>query len=238
MVLFRWVRQIYPMKVLNQPELESLVDWISSQIHGAQLQEVFATDTGLVLGLYLQKSYSLLIDLRNSAPFIGLFSPEKCPWTKSKTTKPVGLFLNSHGKNLYLTELKVRSELGRVVGISFQNTQKKCELEFSAIPRRANLLCKSEGKAISWAPWKELDQNSESRSEDFEEVRSVQELMRQWQESLSKKDKVANKGISTEQLRKDLQKKQKARVEILKTIEANIKDSKIMYELGEELKQK
>lgn len=239
MVLFVRVRQIQQMKVLNQPELESLVDWISSQIQGAQFQEVFATETGLVLGLYLQKSYSLLIDLQNSAPFIGLFPSEKCPWAKSRITKPMGLFLNSHGKNLYLTEMKVRSELGRVVDISFQNTQKKCELEFSAIPRRANLRCKSEGKALSWAPWKELDQNLESRSEDFQEVRSVPELLRQWQESLNKKDvKVANKGISLERFQKDLQKKQKARMEIIKTIEMNAKDSEIMYMLGEELKQK
>lgn len=227
------------MKPLNQYELENIVSWIFPQIEGAQLQEVFATGRGLVLCLYMQKSFSLLIDLQTSAPFLGLFTAENCPWHKSKQTKPVGLFLNSHAKNLFLTKMSVESELGRVIQISLQNKHKVCELKIHAVPRLANLKVSAEGKAISWQPWKELDQNSDRLQMDIQEARSVSELMREWQQSLN--EKPSKKNASTNplvQLQKDLQKKIKARAEIVKTIEMNTKESENLYLLGEEFKQK
>ncbi len=239
MVLWILVRQIGSMKSLHLSELEKLTSWIFSRIEGAQLQEVFAHERGLILGLYQKETSWLILDLSPTAPFLAWIPSEKSPWPKTKLTKPTGLFLNSHAKNLYLTDISIKSGLGRAVQIVFQNKTQSCEIELQLIPRRPNLKVSAEAKTVTWSPWKELDQTKDLSSEVSAEGREPELLIQEWLQSLKSpahRAPVHSFGIET--LQKDLRKKTKAIDAIETTIKKNQKDSEVLYRLGEELKHK
>lgn len=227
------------MKSLHQLELEKWIEWLRPRIIGSQLQEVYAHDQGIVLGLYRQHSFWLILDLIPAAPFLAWIDSEKSPWPKTKLTKPVGLFLNSHGKNLFLESIVVDSEQGRVVRMLFQNKTQICEIEMQLVPKRPNVKVMAQGKSISWQAWKELKHQPDSAGELRDEPRSPEALLQEWlqNQKLSRSRPMA-KSSGIEILRKDLQKKLKATGAIQETILKNQADSEILYRLGEDLKQK
>ena len=104
------------MKTPSFLELQSLVEYLSEELEGSQLQEVQSTEEGLVLAFYRfdknpRMSY-LVFDLDRAFPFVGFFFEN--PWAKQKKTKPVALFLNAHAKNLLFNTISVSEALGRV----------------------------------------------------------------------------------------------------------------------------
>ena len=238
-VLSILVRQIEGMKSINQVELEKLIEWIAPRVDGAQLQEVYSHERGLVLGLYLQKTFWLILDLENQRPFIALIQSEKSSWLKTKITRPAGLFLNSHGKNLYLCKIAVRPEFGRAVEISFQNKNKSCDLEMHLVPRRSNLRISAEGKTISWLPWKALEAKYDMDEGDMKGLRGPETLLQEWFDAEQKPNVNMKRGTHPlEGIKKDLKKKLKATQEISNKILQNEDEAKKLYLLGEELKMK
>lgn len=224
---------------MSQVELERLIEWLSPQLINAQLQEVYAHERGLVLGMYSSLSFWLILDLQTQNPFIAYVTSEKSPWPKTKLARPASLFLNSHAKNLYLAEISVRTELGRVVVISFQNKVKSCDVEMQLVPRRANLKVSSEGKSISWLPWKDLDQQTDESPAEEKDFRGPDQLLQEWFHSQRKPEtKSTPIGREVEGLKKDLRKKAKATEEIENKIVKNQSDSTTLYRLGEELKSR
>lgn len=222
---------------LNQNELEQIVDCLREDLVGAQLQEVKSYEQGLALSFYQRKNFWLVIDMQKSAPFIGVFE-EQNPWLIKNKTKPVSLFINSHAKNLSVLKIEVLEQFGRVVLMELGSKIKKCELEFHLIPQRANLLVRSEGKKISWNPVFELTSQS---PQNFEEVRSLPQLRREWLEQFafsrsSTKSTTKNKENPFQQLEKSVQKKLKALTEIEKKRQEHLEQSQLFFALGEELK--
>ncbi len=169
------------MKTPRFLEIQSLVEYLSYELQGAQLQEVLSTEEGLVLSFYRFKqeprmSY-LVFDLDQHYPFLGFFYDN--PWSSQKKTKPVSLFLKAHAKNYHFQSIEIVEELGRVVRLSLENN---CIVEFRLIPKQANLIVRKDNKSISWYQVKELAQNDPKyvQNNDDEEIRSISFMMSQW----------------------------------------------------------
>lgn len=153
------------MKPLNAAELANYIEWINPQVTGAQLQDVYTDGEVLLLEMYgrgespseAQKGSTLflLIDLRPAQPYLVFLAGKKVSLGK-KNPKPVALFLASHGENLFLDEIEIFPEKGRVLGVTFRNQSRKCELEIVLIPHAVNVTVKAAGKTISWNKPKEI----------------------------------------------------------------------------------
>ncbi|MFZ3229781.1 MAG: hypothetical protein WA160_06225 [Pseudobdellovibrio sp.] len=175
------------MKTPSFIEFQTLVESISDDLVGSQLQEVQSTDDGLVLVFYRFQKHPkmayLVFDLDNPFPFMGLFYEN--PWVNLKKVKPVGLFLNSHVKNLILNNVQLLGQYGRVVQLIFGQNENQAQVEFRMIPKQTNLIVTKDKKSISWYPKKELTEHvqakivqSDNTSED--EVRSIPFILNSW----------------------------------------------------------
>ena len=234
---------------MNQFEIEEMANWILETLEGAQLQEVNSHERGLSIGLYSKGEYSkgqyskgvswwMILDLNNPQPFWGIYKAD-CPWIKSKKTKPVGLFLNSHAENLYLSEVSVLKDYGRVVRIVFSNPIQRCELELRLIPKRVNLIVKSDKKKISWAPILDLEKQPQGLDPQAE-VRGIPTLLSSWktEQSGGVKNKKTDGSGPLKQFVKDISKKKKAVENMQSTLLEQGSLVITYFELGEHLKIK
>ncbi len=154
------------MKALSGIDLKQIVNWIKIQLDYSQLQDIRIYQDIILFEFYSQNEFNfgsnfLLIDLNNKEPQIFLNLPNKNlkeikKLQQLKQSKPIGLFLNSHAKNLRLTDMNMPFENNRNFFIKLENNQKECELEISLIPGYSNLTVTSLGKKISWSKPKEL----------------------------------------------------------------------------------
>lgn len=139
------------MKSLNFTEFNSYTQWAESILMGAQLQNVWTHDWGLVLEFYKYRSLFLVIDLKlRPSVFILIQSENIKNSLVSKKTKPVGLFLNSHGKNLRVESFKSIPEYGRVARLKLVGKDQFCLIEIQMIPNLSNILISTDSKKISW----------------------------------------------------------------------------------------
>lgn len=168
------------MKTPSFLELKSLVEYLSEELCGSQLQEVMSTEEGIVLAFYRfeknpRMSY-LVFDLDKPYPFVGFFFEN--PWSQHKKIKPTALFLNAHAKNHHFKSIEVSEDLGRVV---FLQLGEDCRIEFRLIPKQTNLIVHHQKKTISWYPVKELPLNDKRYTQDAEEeIRSIGFMMSLW----------------------------------------------------------
>lgn len=219
-------------------ELKTLVEFLNEELVGSQLQEVQTTEDGVICTLYrFQKTprlQFLVFDLDKPFPFLGLF--DEHPWPGKKKSKPTGLFLNAHAKNLFLQKVELIEKWGRVVEFHFGKEQDLVRVQFRLIPRQTNLLveakdAKNKIKSISWYPVNELlEGDFQSAGNSDEDQRSIPFLMKQWfdRRSLmsrnSKSKDVAASSLSPyakwqKQKEKDIQKKTNALDGIQKQID-------------------
>ena len=135
------------MKTPSFLELQSLVEYLSEELEGSQLQEVQSTEEGIVLAFYRfeknpRMSY-LVFDLDRVFPFVGFFFEN--PWAKLKKTKPVSLFLSAHARNLHFTAIEVSEDLGRVILLKLGEN---CQIESRLIPKQPNFIVLCGKKSI------------------------------------------------------------------------------------------
>lgn len=208
------------MKALTQQELQHFVSYFAPILDGAQLQEILVNDRGLALGFQGERRYWVLLDLIPNTPMMLLFE-DQCPFKKGPKSKPLSLFLSSHGKNLYLTEFKVLEEYGRVVRMVLKNSQAECELEIRLIPKQCNVLVKAQGKQISWE--KPLELSAAPPVENPPVPRTLEEIHEEWlaMQNSSQKSSLDPVAQWEKQKTKDLEKKRKALNEIQKQIESD-----------------
>ncbi|MFS4460910.1 DUF814 domain-containing protein [Bdellovibrio sp. HCB2-146] len=221
------------MKALTQQELRNFVLEMAPILKGAQLQEIVANDRGLALSFQAGATYWLVLDLVPNSPMMLLFE-KHCPFKKSPKTKPVALFLNSHARNLYLQDLVIEEKWGRVVKLAFKNTQKECEVEVHLIPKQSNLIVRTEGKQIAWE--KPLELREAPVVENPPEPRSFEAIHNEWlaQQQGAQKPSLDPQAQWEKQRQKDIEKKQKALVDIEKQLEAE--KEKLWIEAGQYLK--
>lgn len=209
------------MKSLTQLELDNFVSDFAVRLKGAQLQEVITNDRGLALGFQGAGRYWLVLDLVPNTPMLLLFD-DYCPFRKSAKPKPLGLFLNSHGRNLIFSEMVVLSQFGRVVCLKLANSIQECELEIHLIPKQCNLLVRANGKQISWE--KPLELGPVPQVEDPPAPRSVTQIHEEWlalQKSAQGRPALDPQAQWEKQKSKDLEKKKKALLEIQKQIDSD-----------------
>jgi predicted ribosome quality control (RQC) complex YloA/Tae2 family protein len=222
------------MKAMTLTELQTLVAELMDRLHGAQLQDILSNDRGLALGFRQpQHQYWLVLDLNPAVPFCLLFE-DSCPFKKSTTTKPVALFLNSHGKNLSFRRAWLEQNYGRILKVELANSEKSCVIEAHLIPRQANLLVEAEGKHIAWSKPKEL--HAQEGPGELPEPRSLPEIHEEWLANLrgDVRPSIDPKMQWEKKRQKDLEKKRKALGEIEKLLSED--PAAKLYELGRWLK--
>jgi len=229
-------------------EFQTIIQFLHDELEGSQLQEVYSTEDGLVFGFYRfvkqPKTVWLVIDLDQMFPFLGMYDVN--PWPKTKKTKPLALFLNSHFKNTHLKRINVMENYGRVAVFDFSLPQRELKLELILIPKQPNLIAFADRKNVSWEKPRDLIEINVENQKDYVDLenRSVPFMMRQWLERRSKVHIVKSSDVRSEQkspydkwvlLRsKDLAKKQKALAQIQ---QQNIEHQKAPWsEIGEFLK--
>lgn len=188
------------MKTPSFNELKVLVELLNEEFNQSQLQEVQVTDEGIVLTCYryhLEPRLKYLVfDLDNLFPFVGYY--DLAPWGKQKKSKPVGLFLIAHAKNLYFKKIEIIEKWGRVLFIELSQGDQSCSIEFRMIPKNANFIVKVQDlrwkfKSISWNPVLDLKVLNESDHINFDnqvdssesEGRSIPFILKQWFERRS-----------------------------------------------------
>lgn len=226
------------MKSFSYAELVHFSEHLNSELTGSQLQEVWTYDQGLVMQFYSRQELFLWIHCFNPMPMMGLLKSRPA-WHKKQ--KPLGLFLNSHAKNLRWLNSFVRIEKGRVVEVQLSSPQKSCELEIQLIPRAMNILVQSEGKKISWNKPRELPQSdnlenvqeSKQKKENFDSQTDWFQISEAFYQATIEKKEVVSK-VSKDPRIRALEKKQKA----LSEMQSIDFDEKILrwIELGEALK--
>ena len=196
------------MKPLNARELKEAVAWMQPQILGAQLQGVSSDGEAVYLELFGKGEVGLIIDLRPGHPFFVLLREDHWPNFK-KQAKPVSLFLNSHGKNLFLESVEVDPEKGRVVHLHFRNRNQECDVEVVLIPRMSNLIVRAGGKSVAWNKPREISGGTEaefdSRIEDWNDWGRA---YLQWRFARQENNPPIKKALS--QLERDIAKKKSA----------------------------
>ena len=226
------------MKTPSFLELKTLVEYLLEELATSQLQEVHATEDGVVLAFYrfhLEPRLKYLVfDLDKPFPFVGIF--DQAPWAKQKKSKPVGLFLNAHAKNLIVEKIDLLERFGRVLLIQLGKDQVRTQLEFRLIPKHANLIIeaisgKAKPKGISWYPVEDLAEADSAMTLTSEpDQRSIPFMMKQWFERRSQysrvadSSKLANACLSPfekwkKQKEKDIQKKTNALTAIQKQVD-------------------
>lgn len=234
-------------------ELKTLVEILSEEFIGAQLQEVNATEDGIVLTMYRfqqsPRTKFLVFDLDKPFPFLGFF--EQHPWPGRKKSKPSGLFLNAHAKNFFLQKIEIVERLGRVVEFVFVKDSAQTRVQFRVIPKQANLVVESKDekvktKTISWYPVQELTESDHHTTGGAEEdQRSIPFMMKQWFErrSLMSRNARTQQGAASslspyekwqKQKEKDVVKKTNALIGIQKQIDLYY--SEPWSQVGEHLK--
>lgn len=225
------------MKTYHQIELEHFVQYADEELRNAQLQDILSYEKALALQLYLrgQGEKWLIFDLNNNAPMMLLF--DENPFRFPKVKKPLGLFLHSHAKNLFLQKIEHRAEWGRVVELFFSGGDKQCSIEVQLIPKAANLIVKTKEKKsekkISWSKPKAL---VAVETPDAEEVRSIGLIHKEWLAGIAK-PKVGSSDPALQirkKIEKELEKKKKALAEIQKGLDAN--EAQDWIEIGQSLK--
>ena len=219
---------------MNSPsfnEFQTIIEYLSEELVGAQLQEVQSTSDGLVLGFYryqVQHDHSpktvwLVLDLDKIFPFIGLFDHN--PWPKIKKTTPAGLFMNSNFKNHHLEKVAVVPNYGRVAEFRFKSPDMNLKMELRLIPKQANLVLTTDKKTISWDKVKELSEVDTRLESEYldKEQRSVHFIFKQWlnRRSKIKVDSAMDEKNSTNpynqwvtKQKKEITKKEKALLQI------------------------
>ncbi|MGZ3793809.1 MAG: DUF814 domain-containing protein [Bdellovibrio sp.] len=222
------------MKALTQQELHNFVSYFGPILEGSQLQDVVVNDRGLALGFHKDLHYWLILDLMPNAPMM-LFFEEECPFKKGAKSKPVSLFLNSHGRNLYVVSMNVMEEFGRVVSLFLKNTQIQCEIEIRLIPKQSNVIVKAQGKQVAWD--RPLALSPPPIIENPPVPRSLEEIHTEWlKEQSSAKNPSSLDPVAQwqKQKTKDLEKKKKALGEIEKQIHSEAQE--LWVEAGQFLK--
>lgn len=221
------------MKAMSFLELKTLVIDLQSKLEGAQLQDVISNDRGLALGFRQQIHWWLIVDLNPANPFCLVFA-NHCPWKKAAKPKPLALFLNSHGKNLYFQKVFLEEQYGRVLKIELGNSEKHCTLEVQLIPKQANLLVQSEGKHIAWEKPRTLQ--PQAGPAQGPAPRALAEIHREWLAELQsgRRPSIDPQEQWEKKRQKDLEKKRKALNEIQQVLAESVSEK--WYELGNYLK--
>lgn len=215
-------------KSLNVLQLQKWIDLLRDSLAGAQLQQVWSFNEGLVLKIYLRAEYYLVLDLKVSQPAILLLQQEP-PFKKE--AKPVALFLNSHAKNLRLTQIELQQEYGRVVKLQWSGGPKTVSMQAVLIPRQANLHVEAEGKKISFYKPQVLSPTTgklEGLSEEF----TPEVFLNEWGAARFEQKASKSKGSD---LGKQIEKKQQALAKM--QADAGREDSQLLRSFAQSLQE-
>lgn len=221
------------MKPYTLPELRTFVATELGRLKGAQLQEILTNDRGFALAFWKSGTHWLIVDLLPNSPLALVFDDD-CPFRKGARGKPMGLFLNSHGRNKIFREAVLHEEQGRVVVLHLSSSEGDCEIELQLIPKKANAVVRAGGKQIFWEKPKELAPTP--ILDHWPAERSMNEIREGWQ--LEQKGGAPSKldpAVQWEKQRqRDLEKKRKALDEIERQLAKN--EAALWAQRGEDLK--
>ncbi len=198
--------------ILNFQDLQELIPQLAEKLVGAQLQDVYAWDKGIVLGHYKTDLMYLVLDFSKARPFFYWFE-NNCPVRKIVKSKPLALFLNSNAANKRVVSIELMSELGRAFKIIWGTDEKVCELEVHLIPHQVNAIARTKEKKISWEIVRDLKKQKDNVFSQDLGALQIADLL-ELKDHFSKPIVASQKQSSAEDLEKTLAKKQRAIVQI------------------------
>ncbi len=216
------------MKSLSVQDLDRLAESLQPLV-GSRFQEVYSSETDLVLGFYSHGQMQWLwIDLNPRAPL--LVPLERLPMKPKKQT-PTLLFLKANALDLRLESISRPPDLGRVLQFELLAKEgKTVKIELRLFPHGQNCIVSTGAKKISWHKPKDLVSSEELTEKSFPQTDFV--LWREaWlQARFGKRSKGAdpksiesalekNAAIEKIAIEKQLKKTQKAFDQLKKTIE-------------------
>ncbi len=122
--------------------LRSICDHINQSWRSSQVQKIWTTDQALVLELYHQQSFWMVVETFQGGQ-LWMFDhrPDKY---KTKKVTPLGLFLQAHLEGLYLRDAQVQIQYGRVLQIHFENKYKQTKLDIVCVPGALNIMAQTQ----------------------------------------------------------------------------------------------
>jgi hypothetical protein len=199
------------MKSLNYFQLCQIIqDW-SPELVGAQVQHVFTFEQGFVLSLYRGQEFYLIVDLRSQNPCVVCTS--QYPNFLKKVQKPLGLFINSHVKNIRIQNLEVVEKYGRFIHVNFfTGCDDVIGMDIILIPGHANASVAAHGKKIFWAkpePLMEVS-NPADLSKEIDSQVFEKEWFESWRQTGLKTQVIKKAEDPLRAIKKALEKKEKA----------------------------
>ncbi len=197
------------MRPLDSTEVIMISSALESWV-GSQLQDVFTSERDLVLEFYRagQKAW-IWIDLETKSPLVLPLTT----WPKirfQKRTRPLQLFLRSHARSRYLTEVSILSEWR--IQLRFGQSDWS-ELELHLQPRNANVKCVAAGKSIWWhkpmEPFNGIKSSESDRGTQDIAPRTLKSLEAEWLESRTRRTRAEKQTTPEALLEKELKKKTK-----------------------------
>jgi predicted ribosome quality control (RQC) complex YloA/Tae2 family protein len=141
------------MEPLNQTEVQCYLKEIKPLIVGAQLQDVWSTESQIICELYTDRALFLVFDLNPSPVLVLLDSKPKL----RKSMKPPALFLRAHALGGRLNDLGPVPEIGRGVDLLITKKDRSIiQVRFIMVPGCVNLIVNFAEKKISWSRPRDL----------------------------------------------------------------------------------
>lgn len=226
---------------MNVNELVSFCDWLGPKLISTQLQDLWTDEKFFVLKLFnrqLSQDFYFVCQIDQQNP---IFWIQSSPPPIAKKPKPLSLFLNSNAKNRYLQGITVDYDLGRVVDLTWKDSETEIILRMILIPRAFNLIATqmNTGKKISWfreqALTKAQNPPYEIIKHDWEKFCADHSLFSEKKKDSSRPEAIEkNKSDFLSKLQKDLAKKTKAIQELSKQVDSQ--ESVSLRDQGELLK--
>jgi predicted ribosome quality control (RQC) complex YloA/Tae2 family protein len=170
------------MKALDNQEFTQIVIALQTLV-GAQLQEVWQSDSEVGLGFYHErKIHWLWFDLNPRAPMILQFFDR--PPIRPKQTKPLLLFIKAHFVGKRLLNISTQANSGRILTFEFFSTEEPHAIEVRLFPHGANILPRAGKRQVSLFKVQESPEGAFQVSQHKEEAhpsRSWDEIQAEWQ---------------------------------------------------------
>jgi predicted ribosome quality control (RQC) complex YloA/Tae2 family protein len=169
-----------PFKSLNYLQLKSWAQLLDEKLRGAQLQDVWCFEEGLVLEVYLKSEFNIVIDLKQQSPAIVLLENARPRFKKQP--KPVSLYMKAHVENARIAKIQAHEGFGRVLVIDFVGKDHGAQLLVELIPKAANVSVSREATRISFYKPRELKLQPEVTAQ-LSDTFSAESFLSSWLQS-------------------------------------------------------
>lgn len=179
------------MKALAENEIENLVQTLQVYV-GAKAQELIVTDQICGLGVFQNPGGLSWLWFQNHTWWPVLLPLKNPPFYKNTSVKPLLLFLRAHLLGLTIKSITRDQQLGRAVVVNFGHHEKMVELSFHLWPHGGNVIAKTDSNIMRLQKMSAPKEQTTLLNAERPEPRSLEQILREWSESLENIPKAKN----------------------------------------------